>query len=95
MAGTLVLQADGALTEFAGELKGEAAPPEGPLSLWYRKPAVQWTEALSLGNGRLGAMVFGGITRERLQLNEDTFWSGSPCIPLTPTPCNICPKPAA
>src|SRR5215510_5618094 len=44
--------------------------------LWYRQPASQWTEALPIGNGRLGAMVFGGIQSERLQLNEDTIWAG-------------------
>jgi alpha-L-fucosidase 2 len=49
-----------------------------PLELWYRRPAAQWVEALPLGNGRLGAMVFGGVERERLQLNEDTLWSGGP-----------------
>jgi alpha-L-fucosidase 2 len=48
------------------------------LTLWYRRPAEQWVEALPVGNGRLGAMVFGGIERERLQLNEDTLWSGGP-----------------
>jgi alpha-L-fucosidase 2 len=37
--------------------------------LWYRQPAGQWTEALPVGNGRLGAMVFGGVNREHLQLN--------------------------
>ena len=51
------------------------------LSLWYRAPAKQWTEALPLGNGRLGAMVFGGVERERLQLNEDTLWGGGPYNP--------------
>ncbi len=49
-----------------------------PLTLQYEKPAVQWTEALPLGNGRLGAMHFGGVEHERLQLNEDTLWSGEP-----------------
>jgi alpha-L-fucosidase 2 len=48
------------------------------LSLWYRQPAKSWTEALPVGNGRLGAMVFGGVTNERLQLNEATLWSGGP-----------------
>jgi alpha-L-fucosidase 2 len=48
------------------------------LKLWYDKPAGPWVEALPIGNGRLGAMVFGGIERERLQLNEDTLWSGGP-----------------
>ncbi len=50
----------------------------GPTVLWYRRPAAQWVEALPIGNGRLGAMVFGGIERERLQLNEHTLWSGGP-----------------
>ncbi len=48
------------------------------LHLWYDQPAVKWTEALPLGNGRLGAMVFGGITSERIQLNEESVWSGGP-----------------
>ena len=48
------------------------------LTLWYRRPADQWVEALPLGNGRLGAMVFGRVERERFQLNEDTLWSGGP-----------------
>jgi alpha-L-fucosidase 2 len=48
------------------------------LTLWYRRPAQQWVEALPVGNGRLGAMVFGGVERERLQLNEDTLWTGGP-----------------
>jgi alpha-L-fucosidase 2 len=48
------------------------------LTLWYKTPAQQWINALPVGNGRLGAMVFGGIQQERLQLNEDTLWSGGP-----------------
>lgn len=47
--------------------------------LWYRRPANivrGWNEALPLGNGRLGAMVFGGIESERIQLNEDSVWYG-------------------
>ncbi|BCS32114.1 alpha/beta hydrolase [Luteitalea sp. TBR-22] len=48
------------------------------LQLAYARPARQWVEALPLGNGRLGAMVFGGVQTERLQLNEDTLWSGGP-----------------
>ncbi len=50
----------------------------GDLVLWYRQPAVEWTEALPVGNGRLGAMVFGGIREERLQLNEESVWAGPP-----------------
>ena len=48
------------------------------LKLWYRLPARQWVDALPLGNGRLGAMVWGGTSRERLQLNEDTLFAGAP-----------------
>ena len=48
------------------------------LKLWYNKPAQQWTEALPVGNGRLGAMVFGGAENEQVQLNEDTLWAGNP-----------------
>src|ERR1017187_8006890 len=46
--------------------------------LWYRQPAVQWEEALPVGNGRLGAMVFGGVAKERIQFNESTVWTGEP-----------------
>ena len=48
------------------------------LRLWYRTPAQKWTEALPVGNGRLGAMVFGGTQHERIQLNVDTLWAGPP-----------------
>ncbi len=46
--------------------------------LWYEQPAKDWNEALPIGNGRLGGMVFGGITTERIQMNEETIWTGSP-----------------
>jgi len=48
------------------------------LKLWYKQPAKEWVEALPLGNSRIGAMVFGGVEKERIQLNEETFWAGSP-----------------
>jgi len=48
------------------------------LMLWYRQPADRWTDALPVGNGRLGAMIFGGVASERIALNEDTLWSGAP-----------------
>lgn len=50
----------------------------GKYKLWYEKPASQWVEALPIGNGRLAAMVFGDPYKEKLQLNEGTFWSGGP-----------------
>lgn len=48
------------------------------MRLWYKAAAAKWVEALPVGNGRLGGMVFGGAQRERIGLNEDTFWSGAP-----------------
>ena len=51
---------------------------QDPLTLWYRHPATLWVTALPVGNGRLGAMVFGGIARERIQFNEQTVWTGEP-----------------
>ena len=54
------------------------AAAQSPLKLVYNKPASQWTEALPLGNGRIGAMVFGGTEDERLQINESTLWGGAP-----------------
>ena len=55
-----------------------SAGAQGDLKLWYGKPAEIWLEALPIGNSHLGAMVYGGIPVERIQLNEETFWSGSP-----------------
>ena len=46
--------------------------------LWFNTPAENWEEALPVGNGRLGAMIFGKFGEERIQLNEETYWSGGP-----------------
>ena len=54
------------------------APDDPNLRLWYDRPATIWEEALPLGNGKTGAMVFGGIVTERFQLNDITLWSGYP-----------------
>jgi alpha-L-fucosidase 2 len=48
------------------------------LTLWYNQPAQKWTDALPIGNGHMGAMVFGGIQEEHLQFNEATLWTGNP-----------------
>ena len=63
----------------------------GPV-LFYRQPAREWVEALPVGNGRLGGMVFGGVPAERIQLNEDTFWSGGPYDPINPEALSYLPK---
>lgn len=49
--------------------------------LWYNTPAEKWTEALPIGNGRVGAMVFGGVQKDRIQFNEETLWTGEPRNP--------------
>ncbi len=69
---------------FTGRVAGEAEPPSEPLSLWYRRAANAWTSALPVGNGRQGAMMFGGIDTEILCLNEDTLWAGGPYVPDNP-----------
>ncbi|MEQ8472886.1 MAG: glycoside hydrolase N-terminal domain-containing protein [Marinoscillum sp.] len=51
---------------------------DSSLQLWYDEPAVEWTEALPIGNGRIGAMVFAGVEKEHIQFNEETLWTGKP-----------------
>ncbi|MDN5204189.1 glycoside hydrolase N-terminal domain-containing protein [Fulvivirgaceae bacterium BMA10] len=51
---------------------------QDPISIWYEQPATQWNHALPIGNGRMGAMVFGDPNHERIQLNEDSMWPGGP-----------------
>ena len=63
----------GQIVEAAEQPRSQAGAMH---TLWYQRPAARWTEALPVGNGRLGAMVFGGIDHERLQLNEDSVWAG-------------------
>ena len=56
-------------------------PPAGYLAETRQAATAEWVRALPVGNGRLGAMVFGGVAHERLQLNEDTLWAGRPVRP--------------
>src|SRR5688572_26641553 len=95
-------------TPLGPQLTGEAPPPATPLSLWYRAPAsdhpfdparssgqgsgAEWVRALPVGNGRLGAMIFGGVVHERLQLNEDTLWAGRPYDPVNPDAKDALPQ---
>ena len=62
----------------ARPIEGQSTPKVAPLTLWYRSPAKLWTDALAIGNGRLGAMLFGGPEHDRFQLNDITVWSGGP-----------------
>lgn len=56
----------------------KASAPDQPLTLWYDEPAAKWeNNALPIGNGRLAAMVFGGVDKERIQINEETVWEGT------------------
>ena len=62
--------------QAAATTKPQAAPQTGAMTLWHAQPAPQWDHATPVGNGRLGAMIFGNTGRERIQLNEETLWSG-------------------
>ncbi|MCK4992111.1 MAG: glycoside hydrolase family 95 protein, partial [Bacteroidales bacterium] len=55
-----------------------AQEEKSELKLWYDRPAETWNEALPVGNGRLGAMIFGGVIQDRIQFNEETLWTGAP-----------------
>ena len=67
----LLVLASSGINSVAGEL------PLGDLTLWYAQPAKVWmTEALPIGNGRMGGMIFGGTAKERIQFNEDSLWTG-------------------
>lgn len=55
-----------------------SAYAQDPFMLWYQKPAEKWTDALPIGNGRMGAMIYGGVSEEHLQFNESSFWTGMP-----------------
>lgn len=59
----------------------KAQKPDLSKTLWYKQPANNWNEALPIGNGRLGAMIFGRVENELIQLNEETLWTGGPADP--------------
>ena len=80
--GVLAVGVGASVATLPGRAGADTGNPD--LKLWYRQPATAWVEALPIGNGRLAAMVFGGVERERLQLNEDTLWAGGPYDPANP-----------
>jgi alpha-L-fucosidase 2 len=73
---TQTTEASTYLSEIAERISAKSFDPS--TLMWYTKPASAWEDALPVGNGRIGAMVFGGIEEERIQLNEETYWSGGP-----------------
>ncbi|HVJ09186.1 MAG TPA: glycoside hydrolase family 95 protein [Acidisarcina sp.] len=78
-ASAVNLSSSGAFAESKrNRIPPSSSATKGDLSIWFEQPAEQWADALPLGNGRLGAMVFGGAKVERIALNEDTLWSGAP-----------------
>ena len=79
-------------TRFKLSITPKNHGPAGTLNLWYQKPANAWVEALPVGNGRLGAMDFGGIDKEHLQLNEGTLWAGSPYDQDNTNAINVIPQ---
>jgi alpha-L-fucosidase 2 len=82
-----------ALPGLAGAtIVSQTTGPRDSLTLWYDRPAGPWVEALPVGNGRLGAMVFGRVAQERLQLNEDTLFAGGPYTPTNPAALAALPK---
>jgi alpha-L-fucosidase 2 len=79
VAGSLGLQRVGALAQAGPSAERAGTAMRNPdTTLWMQEPAKQWWDALPVGNGRLGGMVFGGVTSERIALNEDTLSSGGP-----------------
>jgi len=62
------------------------------LTIWHKQPAKNWNEATPVGNGRLGAMIFGGVITERIQLNEDSLWSGAPQDADNPKALEVLPE---
>ena len=90
----IILLSAAALTLATAAIPAAAAPGKKGNShiLWYDKPATMWTEALPIGNSRLGAMVYGTPAADRLQLNEETIWAGRPNNNANPEAKEYLPK---
>ncbi len=82
----------GSLSLFSCEEKSEEIRELNSTKLYYNKPAKSWFEAIPIGNGRLGGMVYGGVEEERIQTNEDTFWSGEPRDVQNPSAAQYIPQ---
>jgi len=80
------------LLALTGPLSAAPAAPAGDWLLWYDQPATKWEQALPVGNGQLGAMVFGAVDRERIQFNEHTVWTGQPHSYANPGAVKVLPQ---
>jgi len=82
-----------AVSGISMSLSACAAPAQkAEYKLWYDKPSEVWTDALPLGNGAIGAMVYGGVAQERICLNEETIWAGQPNRNANPHAPEALPK---
>ena len=80
------------IEDMAAESQGWEEAYAERMRLWFRQPANEWVEALPVGNGRLGAMVFGGVQRERVQINEESLWAGRPIDDNNPEALEALPE---
>ncbi|GAB3960195.1 hypothetical protein GCM10027614_81420 [Micromonospora vulcania] len=93
LMGAMVAAVAGGLADFARPALADGGGADDESArLWYSAPASRWLEALPIGNGRLGAMVFGGVDQELLQLNEETITAGGPHNPVNPRRGTRCPR---
>ncbi|MEO8063636.1 MAG: glycoside hydrolase family 95 protein [Pseudomonadota bacterium] len=88
----LFLGTSGAACLLPPPASARTDPARSGWRLHYLRPAGNWNEALPVGNGRLGAMIFGRVAQERLQLNEETLWAGSPYTPDNPDALDAIPE---
>lgn len=72
--------------------KSASLAPDPLSTIWFKQPAKDWNEALPIGNGRMGAMLFGGTAKETLQLNDNTFWAGHPHDYSVPGSSDVLPE---
>ncbi len=77
---------------LAADLPVQAQTSNNSNLLWYRQPAKSWNEALPIGNGRLGGMIFGGVGEEHIQLNEDSIWAGKKMDRINPEAARAIPE---
>lgn len=93
LMGAMATAVASGLADFARPAIADALQARtGAMRLWYQAPASRWLEALPIGNGRLGAMVFGGVDEERLQFNEETISAGGPHDPVNPAAPDSLPE---